>query len=176
MRKVNFLTITAICIAVFFSITYSRADSVDDSKNIRDSIVEISKSYKIIEDNNQEINKHIRQIDLRFDSLTEKFAQIDHRLGQQNFDYKPMTSRFDLITKLLIGIIALLILILGFVLWDRFKRQTIVREEVFMLMKEDRELIKKLANGLIEYSETEPDLEEILKKEKIKDQLNTLKI
>jgi len=85
----------------------------------------------------------------------------------KNFFNSDTETRFDRIEKILFVVLISIFLLIGFVLYDRFKREGYVNNEIMQQLNESKTILKKLSAIIIEYSEIEPELEDILKKEKL---------
>ena len=127
---------------------------------------------KITDDNKKQADNDIPDEEKKgMFAIENKFHIVDasktNKISDKCFVKNKTETRFDRIEKILISVFISVILLIGFVLYDRFKRDGFISQELMQQINENKMLLKKMASILIEYSETEPDLEDIIKKEKL---------
>jgi len=152
MKKVNIILILLITSFGSFAqnqaIPYTLAD--------RDRLIKLEESVNSLRNEmnslRNEMNSLRNEMNARFEGVDAKFVAVDAKFEMVN-------SKIDYIFWLLGVIVALMIFMLGFIIWDRRTFLNPVKAEIDSL-KQDNEKIKIVLRQQTEFL---PQLREILK-------------
>ena len=114
---------------------------------------EIIEGLARLEEGQKALNQRIDDMNMKMD---ERFADVNNRIDDVN---ENLSKRIDDIHGLMLGLLAGMFVLVGFVIWDR-------RTALSPAVKKAKELEKSNAiiqDALIEYSHKHSDLAEVLK-------------
>lgn len=122
----------------------------DDRDRIIRTEIKLEELSKRSEIQYQSIQIQFEGVDKRFESIDKRFENIENQISDvKTFLYWGFGILFSFMAFLL-----------GFIIWDRRTTLAPVKKEVEQLSLED----KKIKDSLIEFSQHQPKLREILKK------------
>jgi len=143
-----------ILILIFFSVKgYCQTKEISFTLDDRDRIIRLEEKF----------DSKFEAIDARFETINTRFEAINTRLEAINerFDYQQQQIN-DLKNMFYWGfgiVIALIIFLLGYIIWDRRTALIPVREKTFDVSEKNKLLLKILK----EYSQKQPELAKIMK-------------
>jgi len=157
-----------ILILILFSVKgYCQTKEIPFTLDDRDRLIRLEEKFDskfgALDTKFDAIDAKFEAIDARFDAIDARFEAIDARFEAINerFDYQQQQIN-DLKNMFYWGfgiVIALIIFLLGYIIWDRRTALIPVREKTYDVAEKNKLLLKILK----EYSQKQPELAKIMK-------------
>ena len=136
-----------ILILIFFSVKgYCQTKEISFTLDDRDRIIRLEEKF----------DSKFEAINARFETINTKFEAINERFDYQQQQINDLKNMFYWGFGI---VIALIIFLLGYIIWDRRTALIPVREKTFDVSEKNKLLLKILK----EYSQKQPELAKIMK-------------
>ena len=158
-----FIVISVMCFHLSFAEDISGSIS-SMNREIIERLIRLEEGQKAL---NQRIDERFADVNQRIDDVNENLSKriddvnenLSNRIDDVNNRIDDVNNRIDDIHGLMLGLLAGMFVLVGFVIWDR-------RTALMPAVKKAKELEKSNAiiqDALIEYSHKHSDLAEVLK-------------
>ena len=136
-----------ILILIFFSVKgYCQTKEIPFTLDDRDRIIRLEEKF----------DSKFEAIDARFGAIDARFEAINERFDYQQQQINDLKNMFYWGFGI---VIALIIFLLGYIIWDRRTALIPVREKTYDIAEKNKLLLKILK----EYSQKQPELAKIMK-------------
>ncbi|TAF77438.1 MAG: hypothetical protein EAZ53_02595 [Bacteroidetes bacterium] len=113
----------------------------------RDRLLRVEESIKLLNS----------KMDEKFNAMYEKFNAIDSKFDSQNDRFDAIQKQIDFTNNLILTLIAGMLGSLIYMWWDRRSANAPLKDDIEMLQKKEKNLLKALK----EYADSHPELKTI---------------